>query len=107
MAIDAKNNLRAAGKPINSKDVPFTNPLGILSVYANEFGVGFTVTDARLIFAEVGADITSNTATKVLKANVVIPLQGAEALARQILAGIEQHKKNLEALRHGEQPAKS
>lgn len=107
MATDAKKVPGSMEKPIESKDIPFSNPLGVVSVYANEFGMGFTLTDVRLIFAEVGADLANNTPNKIVKANIVVPLQGAEALARQMLSGIEQYKKTLEALQHAKQPAKS
>ncbi len=107
MARDALNAPDSMGKPVESKDIPFSNPLGVVSVYANEFGMGFTLTDVRLIFAEVGVDIANNAPNKILKANIVVPLQGAEAMARQLLSTIEQYKKTLEALQHGKQPAES
>ncbi len=107
METDAKNLLGMMGKPVEAKDIPITNPLGIGSVYANDFGLAFTSSDIRFIFSEVGADITSNTPSKILKANVVVPLMAGEAFAQQVLALIEQHKKNLEALMHGKEPGKS
>jgi len=59
-------------------------------------GRTLTVTDMRLIFAEVGIDVTGNAPIKTLKANIVVPLQGGEALARQILAALDQHKAAIE-----------
>lgn len=107
MPTNAKNMSMFNGRPMNSKDIQLGNPQGIASVYANEFGLILTLTDVRLIFAEVGIDAEKNAPSKVLKANVVIPLQGAEALARHMLSSIDQHKKHLKAVQDAEQATKS
>jgi hypothetical protein len=96
----------APNEPIEAKDVPITNPLGVQSVYANDFGLGLTLTDVRLIFAEVGSDPTTNKGSKILRANVVVPLLGAEALANHILQSLEQHRKNLQAMQNAQPAAK-
>ena len=80
-------------------DVPLTNPLEVLSTYANDVGVAFTMTDVRLMFAEVGPTTGDfSTGQKILKANVVIPLQQAAALAQWMLGALEQHRKDIEAV---------
>lgn len=107
MASDEKKpTLGSWEKPVESKNVPLTNPNNIQSVYANDFGIGFTLTDVRLIFTELGADVVT-TPSKVLKANVIIPLAGAEALARGILAQLELHKNNIQALQASQNAKKS
>jgi hypothetical protein len=85
-------------EPIGAQTVAITNPLGVQSVYANDFGLGFTLTDARLIFAELGNDLESSKPTKIVKANVVIPIQALEAIARAMLAALEQFQKLQEKL---------
>jgi hypothetical protein len=92
-------------KPTEAKDVPLTNPLGIQSIYANDFGLGFTFTDIRLIFNELGADVVGGVPSKILKANIVVPLAGAEALAKHILASLEQHNKNLQVMQNAKPAA--
>jgi len=96
---------KSAGKPIMASDIPLTNPQGIESVYANEVGLGFTLTDVRLIFAEVGADATSGKGSKFLRANVVIPLAVADAFAQGLLASLQTHKKNLQAMQDANKQA--
>ncbi len=107
MPANSKNAATPHGKPIQSKDIPISDPLGVVSVYANDFGLALTNTDMRIIFAELGANLTNNVPTKILKANIVVPLSGAEALARQMLSSIELHKKTLEAMQNAQQPAKA
>jgi len=104
----AKNPSVSLGKPIDAKNIPISNPLGVQSVYANDFGYGFTLTDVRLIFNEIGADAASNAPSKVLKANIVLPVQGAEFFAKALTAAIEEYKKNIQALQtaaaHAQKP---
>src|SRR5271165_2333719 len=84
----------ALGGQISSRSVGVTNPLAIQSLYANDFGLGFTITDVRLVFAELGLDLVSGVPTKVLKANILLPLHAAEGLASSLLEAIQEHKKD-------------
>jgi hypothetical protein len=97
------------GIAIEAKDVPLTNPLGILSTYANDVGVSMTLSDFRILFNEVGPQIAGDAGKgeKILKANVVIPIQMAEALAHGMLAAIQGHKKIVEVRANVEQPQKT
>jgi hypothetical protein len=97
---------------IQAKDVVLTNPLGVSSTYANDIGIAMTLTDVRLLFSEVGPDVsevsgTAAKAVKVLKANVIIPLQMAEAVARGLLASVATHKKATEAASNAKQSSKA
>jgi hypothetical protein len=96
-AAGAKVSL-SAEKPTLAQDVPLANPLGVQSVYANDFGLGFTLTDVRLIFNELGAEVVGGKPSKILRANVVVPLVGAEMLAHALLKALELHKKNSQAM---------
>jgi hypothetical protein len=96
MASDKK--VIALGGQVNSRSVGITNPLAIQSMYANDFGIGFTITDVRLVFAELGLDLVSGVPTKILKANILLPLHGAEALANSLLEAVKAHKKDLKNL---------
>jgi hypothetical protein len=91
---------------VEAKDVSLSNPLGVPSTYANDVALSQTMTDLRLIFNEIGPELIGdgNKPTKVLKANVVVPFQLAEALANGIIASLQQHKANLEALANAKKP---
>jgi hypothetical protein len=94
----------SAEQPTLAQDVQLTNPLGVQSVYANDFGIGFTLTDVRLIFNELGAEVVDGKPSKILRANVVVPLVAAEMFAHALLKTLEVHKKNLQAMQTA-QPA--
>jgi len=101
----AKNPIGSLGKPTDASQIAASNPLDVQSQYANFFGFGFTSTDVRLIFAEVGADVVSNRPSKILKGNIVLPLHSAAFLATSLAAAIEEHQKSLRSL--SENAAKS
>lgn len=91
---------------IQATDIELTNPNGVQSVYANDFGLGLTLTDARFLFVEVGAE--AGTPSKILKANVVMPLQMAEAVAKTVLDALHRHRDTVaQALKDAKSAEKS
>lgn len=87
---------------INANDIPVSNPHAVESTYANNSGVGITLTDIRLIFTEVGQGFSGSTTpapVNVLKANVVIPPAQAEALIQALTIALQQQQTQLLAFR--------
>lgn len=93
------------GAAVSTQDIDLTNPYGVASVYSNDFGMGLTLTDVRLLFAEIGAE--AGQPSKILRANVVVPLQLAEVIAQAILQQVGLHRKTLaEAIKNAESAPK-
>jgi hypothetical protein len=82
---------------VSANDIPVSNPNGIESTYANNIGVGTTMTDVRLLFTEVGQEFSAEgsaqpSPSNVLKANVVIPPAQAGALMQALSIALQQQQ---------------
>lgn len=84
----------------------------ITSVYANNVGIGSTMTDIRLIFTEVGQEFPEMGAlspdpVSIIKANIVIPPAQAVALIQgltTVLQQLQAHQRAQEELAKAQKP---
>jgi hypothetical protein len=86
-----------SASPISANDIPVSNPKGIESTYANNVGVGTTLTDVRIVFTEIGQGFSAvqPSPTNVLKANVVIPPAQAKTLIETLSIALQQQQAHM------------
>jgi len=102
-----KPELKTTAQTVEAKDIQVSDPQHVQSIYANDFGFSLTNTDVRLIFTEVGPNLTDGKAQKIVKANIVIPFQLADALAQSIGPAIAQHRKALQSMQNAKPISKA
>lgn len=77
-----------------------TNPDVVKSVYANNVGIGATLTDAQLIFTQIGQGSSETgklrTENRVVSI-VTLPILQAEQMVRMLQGMLAAHKENTEA----------
>jgi hypothetical protein len=70
-------------------DIPVTNPSGIQSVYANNATLLASSNDIRIVFGEIFMDRVNGKPEQQLRANVVMTIAQAQALAHALIGTVE------------------